>query len=171
MKNGYYKLELQKVVIVVFTVILSIPLMNCSSKTAEYERIEKVYTAEGKNTVVLYDTDSKKAQVLIQDSESVFFVMETSKNNEWVELSKMPADPDEAYGVNEEKLLMYIPQKRIICHPKYGSKAYLIGIDVTNNIESILWYMDDDTVDTISIDVLKKVCFKKSENCLCNSEK
>jgi hypothetical protein len=155
---------------IIFTVGLNFLLLQCSNKTSECDNIEKVYTADGKNNVVLFDTDTKKSQVLIQDSESVFFVMETSKNKEWVELSKMPANPDEANGTNEKKLLMYIPQKRIICHPKYGSSAYLVGIDITNNIESILWYMDDDTVDTIPIVKLEKTCLKGNNGCNCESE-
>jgi hypothetical protein len=159
-----YRLKIQMVSSIVVTVSLSF-LVNCSKRTTEH--IEKVYIAEGKNTAVLYDTDTKKAQVLILDSGSVFFVLSASQNNEWVELSKMPADPDEAHGVNEEKLLMNVPQKRIICNPNYGKDAYLIGIDLTNNIESVLWDVDD-RIDSIPIAKLEKTYLGHNKDCNCN---
>jgi hypothetical protein len=162
--------EQRKINKIIYIVGIILSLGDCDSKTTGHSHIEKVYIINGKESTVLYDTDSKKSQMLIQDSGSVFFVMGTSKNNEWVELSKMPADPDEASGANEEKLLVYVPQKRVICHPDYGNKASLIGLDTINQVECVTWYLDDDRMDTTTITMLKKTCLENKSSCNCDSQ-
>lgn len=151
-------------------IILFLILPHCSKQVAsQNDKYIKVYVPQGKDSEVLYDTDTKKSQVLIKDSTSVFFVMSTSRNNDWVILSKMPADPEEAHGTNEEILLMYIPQKRIICHPTFGNSASAVSFDTINNIESVTWYANEKD-NTTTIDLLKKKCLNSPKNCSCTSK-
>jgi len=116
-------------------------------------RITTIYVLKGHAGTVLFDTEAAPGQVLIQDKESVFFVLSMSPDKEWVELSKMPADPEEAHGTNEEKLLMFVPQKRQVSHPTYGRRATLIGIEG----RKVIWDMDNKIITT-PLSELKALC-------------
>jgi hypothetical protein len=126
--------------------------------------ITKVYVAEGKPGEILFDTESKKGQVLVNDIASVFTVMQTSLSQEWAVVSKMPADPEEARGASEENLLYYVPQKRIVYHPQYGNRAYLIAIETNGSSEEVQWMYNDQTV-TIALNDLQKTCLESSTAC------
>ena len=129
---------------------LGLFLLACLSgqANAQSQRITKVYVPKGQDHTVRFETDAGPAQVLIQNKKSVFSIMATSADNEWVMLSKMPANPDEASGTNEETILMYVPQKRIVRHPKHGRKATVISIDKEGNTESVTWDLDGATLTT-----------------------
>ena len=115
---------------------------------AQSQRITKVYVPKGQDHTVLFDAETAPSQVLVRNKKSVFSVMATSSDNEWVVLSKMPANPDEASGTNEESLLMYVPQKRIVRHPKHGRKATVISIDKDGTTETVTWDLDGATITT-----------------------
>jgi hypothetical protein len=151
-------------------ILLFLILPHCSKQVAsQNDKYIKVYIPQSKDSEVLYDTDTKKSQVLIKDSTSVFFVMSTSRNYEWVILSKMPADPEETHGTNEKILLMYIPQKRIICHPTFGNNASAVSLDTIKHVECVTWY-SEDSEDTTTLKMLEKICIRSPKNCNCTSE-
>ncbi|NLE02384.1 MAG: hypothetical protein GX640_21170, partial [Fibrobacter sp.] len=125
----------------------------------------KVYVPDNRPEVVLFDTESKKGQILIEDKNSVFFVMQTSLTQEWAVVSRMPADPEDARGASEEKLLFYIPQKRLVYNPQYGKNAYLIAIEADGENEQVQWIIDDDKTVSVSLKELKEVCIKDTQAC------
>jgi hypothetical protein len=163
-----HMINLSKKIFIIGFLISQVLLFN-SCKSSNSNRITKVYTPEGKQGTILFDTESKTGQVLIKDSSSVFFVMQTSLSQEWAVVSKMPSDPDEANGSNEEKLLFYVPQKRIVYNPHYGSKAYLISIETQGTNEQVQWLINDLT-DSVSINDLQKLCLGDPNACSEKSE-
>jgi hypothetical protein len=119
---------------------------------------------DGTQGIILYDTESKKSQILFEDKTSVFSVMKISLSQEWVIVSKMPANPDEAHGSNEQKLLVFVPQKKVVYHPQYGNIASLIDIELKDDVEQVQWLINDETVSIALMD-LQKLCINGQQAC------
>lgn len=58
----------------------------------KYNEIKNVYTQDGDDSKVLIDCNEGKGSIIIEDSESVFQVIDISSNNEWATIIRMPAD-------------------------------------------------------------------------------
>lgn len=148
----------------VITIFFLLTSLFSSAQCINDLTITDVYVPDDKPGVILFEIDEEKSRLLIEDTTSVFFVMQTSATNEWAVVSKMPADPAEAHGTNEEKLLFYVPQRRVVYHPEYGDKAYLVAMETEDGVEKIQWFMDGQTV-SMSLDSLEKVCLGKTKGC------
>jgi hypothetical protein len=94
-----------------FIVIAVFLASSCNSK--DNSRITRVYENEKNQSIVLFDTEKRKENVLVNDSNYVFWVIDSIQNNEWVLLDKAPAAV-EAGRVASEKMLMYVPDKKEI---------------------------------------------------------
>lgn len=89
-------------------------LYSCQNLSCTHgPQLVSIYILDTENNTIYYNTANKKKQVLITDKFSVFNVLEISESKLWVIVSKMSANPNEAHGTNEEKLLIYIPKKKI----------------------------------------------------------
>lgn len=56
----------------------------------KYTRIDSIYLNPEENTIIL-DTPEENGLVMISDSSSIFQIMDNSKDNQWLAVSKMPA--------------------------------------------------------------------------------
>lgn len=89
-----------------------IPFSTLNVSCSEKMDITNIYIEDNKSNMILFDTKEKEKQVLIKDPNKIFTILEISESKLWVIVSKMSANPNEAYGTNEEKLLIYIPTKK-----------------------------------------------------------
>lgn len=57
-----------------------------------YHEIENVYTLDDDDSKVVIDSREGKGTIIIEDSESVFQVIDISSNKQWATVIRMPAD-------------------------------------------------------------------------------
>jgi hypothetical protein len=75
--------------------------------------ITKVYEEGKTKTAILFDTEQKKGNILVSDTNYVYYVMDTIRNNEWVIIERAPSRVGEG-RVETEDMLFYVPEKREI---------------------------------------------------------
>jgi hypothetical protein len=69
-------------------------VLSCSSSEQGYLKVTKVYVNEMQNTIY-FDTDKSRMNVLDQDENSVFQIVETTEDNQWVIVIEMSAEAHE----------------------------------------------------------------------------
>jgi hypothetical protein len=61
---------------------------------------------------IYFDTQNSKRQLFLHNDSNVFTIVDHTKWWGWILVSVMPSNPDEAYGMNEEFKLFYVPMKK-----------------------------------------------------------
>lgn len=97
--------------------------------------IKRVYVDEKNQSIVLFDTKQKQGNILLIDSNYVYWVMDTIQNNEWVVIERAPSKVGEGRVETEDKLY-FVPEKKEIPSPfspshfeRRNGVAYLVGSD------------------------------------------
>lgn len=86
---------------------------NNNASTANTAVFDSIAISEDEHAVFIFPAGGK-AWKLISDSDSIFTVVSQTEDKNWILVSSMPANPDDASGMNESFSLYYIPQKRAI---------------------------------------------------------
>lgn len=68
----------------------------------------------------VYFKSNNMLEVLTCSNDSVYWISQMIKNRQWVMLSRMPANPDEAYGQNERYDIYFVPAKKSITLEELG---------------------------------------------------
>ncbi|MCK5852703.1 hypothetical protein KAH27_06690 [bacterium] len=116
-------------------------------------KVLKIYTNIDENGV-FFDTENNSGIMLIKDKESVFQIIESSADKNWLILIRMPADAGSG-RVETEYLLFYLPLKKKI---DLNAAGYNVGdmYDFTEENDHI--YVngsDNTTLDDLKIDLNK----------------
>jgi hypothetical protein len=110
-------------------------MLTCSCNNKNANIITKVYVDDKNQNVVLFDNKQKEGNILLNDSNYVYWVIDTIQNNEWVVIERAPSKVGEG-RVETENILYYVPGKKEI-HLTFSPSnferrngvAYLLGSD------------------------------------------
>ncbi len=93
--------------------------LDGKSNSREEPAIQKVYTGEDGHAV-LFDTETGEGRVLVRKKESVYQVVETSPDKEWVILIRMAAEPGEGRRETIYELYNVRENRRISLDDRFG---------------------------------------------------
>jgi hypothetical protein len=109
-------------------------ICSCNDKNASI--ITKVYVDNKNQSMVFFDTKQKEKNILLSDSNYVYWVMDTIQNNKWVVIERAASRISAGSRVETENLLFYVPEKKEIPPPfspfhfeRRNGIAYLLGSD------------------------------------------
>jgi len=113
--------------------LMLIFISSCNNKNVTI--ITQVYVDAKNQSHVLFDTKQKKENILLSDSNYVYWVMDTIQNNEWVVIERAASKGGEG-RVETEDILYYVPGKKEIplpvsasCFERSDGIAYLNTTD------------------------------------------
>ena len=111
-------------------------ILSCSGKNKNVSIITRVYVDNKNQSVVLFDTKLKEGNILLSDSNYVYWVMDTIQNNRFVVIERAASRISEGSRAETEDLLFYVPEKKEIplpvtasCFERRDGIAYLNTAD------------------------------------------
>jgi hypothetical protein len=112
------------------TLLLAACDSNSKPKNIENKsvRIDSVYDMIGENpngkwNTIFFDTKKCRRNELVKDTNSVLTLLDKTPDWQWVLISVMPANADEARGTNEHPEIYYVPLKAKIDCKSIMNKA------------------------------------------------
>ena len=110
--------------------------LTSSCKNKNVSIITRVYVDNKNQSVVLFDTKQKVGNILLSDTNYVYWVMDTIQNNKLVVIERAASRISEGSRVETEDLLFYVPEKKEIqlpvsasCFERRDGIAYLNTAD------------------------------------------
>ena len=122
-------------------------------KNGNEVKIDSIYTNDDENTV-FFDTNTGKGNVLVQDKQSVFQLVENSADKKWLIIIRMPSDVGDSRAETEYQL-WYLPLKKKIDLRAMGYNAGDMYDFSQENGHTYLNCMDNSTMDDLKIDLSK----------------
>jgi len=102
-----------------------------SYKTESHTSIKSIYLNEKENTIY-FDSEDGKRVILDKNKDSVFQILEESKDKEWLIVIKMPAEIGGS-RVETEYVLYYVPLRKMVDKKLIGQNvAELYGFEEKN---------------------------------------
>ena len=116
---------MKKILLSTILLICFIVFVNAHSKVSKKSNRNKSIVSKNCLTIdsiyipgnfdtIFYNTKCKNKNILLADPDYCYRILSKTPNNEWVLLSIMPSDPEQAHGTNEIEELYYVPLKKIL---------------------------------------------------------
>ncbi len=122
-------------------------------KNGNEVKIDSIYTNDDENTV-FFDTNTGKGNVLVQDKQSVFQLVENSADKKWLIIIRMPSDVGDSRAETEYQL-WYLPLKKKIDLRAMGYNTGDMYDFSQKNGHTYLNCADNSTMDDLKIDLSK----------------
>lgn len=115
-------------------------------------KIDSIYEKQKTLDTIFFNTSTSKRNVLVCCKDTVWGILQTTKDNVWAMISRMPSKAEEAYGQNEQHDIYFVPTKRSITKQEIGYQSTYTFLSLFEKSNHVFVELDNgEKVDTFDL--------------------